>query len=123
MAYRKMALKGMNSSLYQELNKIHGIGRFSITKICKHFNVLPHNKVHELSEQKVHEITGFLSKNFLIEDNLIREIKLDINRLISISCYRGLRHKTSMPLRGQRTHTNAKTQKRIGNRVQKRKFR
>jgi len=104
------------STIYKRLTSIYGIGRSSAYKICKHFDVLPHTLMNELSEQQIHKITGFLIKNFLIESDLKKEINADISRLTSISCYRGARHKVSLPLRGQRTSTNAKTQKRIGNR-------
>ena len=79
------------------------------SKICEHFGILPHVKVGKLSQQQIYKILGFLSKNFVIEANLTREVTSDLNRLTSIPCYRGYRHKLSMPLRGQRTSTNART--------------
>ena len=75
----------------------------------------------KLSQQQIYKILGFLSKNFVIEANLTREVTSDLNRLTSIPCYRGYRHKLSMPLRGQRTSTNARTQRKIGNRVKRKK--
>ena len=104
------------STIYKGLTSIYGIGRSSAYRICGHFSILPHTRMEELSEQQIHKITGFLIKNFLIDSDLKKETHADITRLASISCYRGVRHKVSLPLRGQRTSTNAKTQKRIGNR-------
>ena len=121
MVRKIKALNIKEASLYQELIRVHGIGRSSANKICKHFDILPHTKVKSLTDQQVYEILGFLSKNFLIETDLVKEINFDLRRLSMIPCYRGVRHKLSMPVRGQRTSTNAKTQKRIGNRIKKRK--
>ena len=112
-----------DTSLYQELIRVHGIGRSTANKICEHFGILPHVKVGKLSQQQIYKILGFLSKNFVIEANLTREVTSDLNRLTSIPCYRGYRHKLSMPLRGQRTSTNARTQRKIGDRVKRKKNR
>ena len=122
MASQMKIFNVKDASLYQELIRVHGIGRSTANNICKHFNILPHVKVGKLSQQQIYKILGFLSKNFVIEANLTREIASDLNRLTSIPCYRGYRHKLSMPLRGQRTSTNARTQRKIGNRVKRKKI-
>ena len=123
MVRKVKAFNIKEASLYQELIRVHGIGRSSAYRICKHFSIEPHTRVKNLTEQQIYEILGFLSRNFLIESDLTRELNFDLNRLTSIPCYRGIRHKLSMPVRGQRTSTNAKTQKRIGRRIKKRKNR
>ena len=121
MASQMKIFNVKDASLYQELIRVHGIGRSTANKICEHIGILPHVKVGKLSQQQIYKILGFLSKNFVIEANLTREVTSDLNRLTSIPCYRGYRHKLSMPLRGQRTSTNARTQRKIGNRVKRKK--
>ena len=121
MARKVKAFNVKKASLYQELIRVHGIGRSSAYKICDHFSIPSHTRISELTKQQIYEILGFLSKNFLIEADLTRETTADLNRLASIPCYRGMRHKLSLPLRGQRTSTNAKTQKRIGRRIKRKK--
>ena len=93
------------------LTYIHGIGPFSSKKICEKLNIPSSKRVNELSEEEVLKIREFIDKNFLVEGDLRREVSVRIKRLTDLGCYRGLRHRKKLPVRGQRTHTNARTRK------------
>jgi small subunit ribosomal protein S13 len=95
------------------LNKIYGIGLQSSAKICKELGIAPKTLVGQLSEDKISDITQIIKTKFLVEDNLRKINKLNIRRLVQTRSYRGLRHIYSLPVRGQRTSTNAQTQKRL----------
>lgn len=94
------------------LTKIYGIGKVSAYYICKKVDISPSLKVNELSEDVVSNIQKVVSE-FDIEGNLRTRIRFNIKRLKDIKCYRGIRHKTGLPVRGQRTRTNARTRKRL----------
>ncbi|MCM8814872.1 MAG: 30S ribosomal protein S13 [Candidatus Omnitrophica bacterium] len=93
------------------LTYIYGIGRSIANKIIKATGVNPDKRVKDLTEEEIGKISNFVQQNFKIEGDLRREISGNIARLVDINCYRGLRHKRSLPVRGQRTRTNARTRK------------
>lgn len=92
------------------LRSIYGIGKVNSIYICKIANILPSIKVKNLKENEISKIQTIIS-DFEVEGNLRTRVRLNIKRLIDIKCYRGLRHKSNLPVRGQRTKTNAKTRK------------
>ncbi|MFN0086153.1 MAG: 30S ribosomal protein S13 [Blastocatellia bacterium] len=93
------------------LTYIYGIGRSRATNILNEANVDLNKKVRELSEDELGRIRAIVDQQGNIEGDLRKSIQLDIKRLMDIGCYRGLRHRKSLPCRGQRTHTNARTRK------------
>ena len=93
------------------LTYIYGIGRSRATSILTEANVDIHKKIRELSEDELGRIRAIVDQQGNIEGDLRKAIQLDIKRLMDIGCYRGLRHRKSLPCRGQRTHTNARTRK------------
>ncbi|WWO98815.1 MAG: 30S ribosomal protein S13 [Candidatus Dasytiphilus stammeri] len=92
------------------LRSIYGIGRNLSKIICISTGIEPHIQIKDLSEQKLDKLRAEVSK-YPIEGDLRREVTLNIKRLIDLGCYRGLRHRKSLPVRGQRTKTNARTRK------------
>ncbi|MCW5197125.1 30S ribosomal protein S13 [Buchnera aphidicola] len=92
------------------LRLIYGIGRTRSKSICMNCGILEKTKIGELSEQQLDLIRDAIIK-FVVEGDLRREITLNIKRLMDLGCYRGLRHRRSLPVRGQRTKTNARTRK------------
>ncbi|WMC18781.1 MAG: 30S ribosomal protein S13 [Enterobacteriaceae bacterium PSpicST2] len=92
------------------LTKIFGIGKSRAKQICLKFNINDKIKIKNLNFKQIEYIREYIS-NLLVEGDLRREIKLNIKRLIDIKCYRGLRHRNKLPVRGQRTKTNARTSK------------
>jgi len=93
------------------LTYIYGIGRSRATSILKEAGVNADTRVKDLSEDELSRIRGVLEAQGEIEGDLRKRIQMDIKRLMDIGCYRGLRHRRSLPVRGQRTHTNARTRK------------
>ena len=93
------------------LTYIYGVGHTTSKKILEQARVSPEIRVKNLSEEEVSRIRNILEKNFKVEGDLRREITANIKRLMNIGCYRGIRHKKGLPVRGQRTHTNARTRK------------
>lgn len=93
------------------LTYIYGIGRPSANKILEATGVNPDTRVKDLTEEEVAKLREYIDKNFTVEGDLRREIALNIKRLMEIGCYRGLRHRRGLPVRGQRTKTNARTRK------------
>ena len=93
------------------LTYIYGIGLPTSHKILKATGVNPDTRVKELTEEEVNALRDYINKNFKVEGDLRREIALNIKRLIEIGCYRGIRHRRGLPVRGQRTKTNARTRK------------
>ena len=92
------------------LTYVFGIGRPTAQKICAELNIEGSTKVSDLGEEKLDEIRNAIAK-MNVEGDLRREISMNIKRLMDLGCYRGLRHRRSLPLRGQRTKTNARTRK------------
>ncbi|KAJ52250.1 small subunit ribosomal protein S13 [Clostridium tetanomorphum] len=93
------------------LTYIFGIGLPSSHKILKETGVNPNARVKDLSEEEVNALRDYINKNFTVEGDLRRNIALDIKRLVEIGCYRGIRHRRGLPVRGQKTKTNARTRK------------
>jgi small subunit ribosomal protein S13 len=93
------------------LTYIYGIGRARANKVLAEANVDVNRKVRDLTEEEVNRIRTVLDAQGDIEGDLRKQIQLDIKRLMDIGCYRGLRHRRGLPVRGQRTHTNARTRK------------
>ena len=93
------------------LTYIFGIGLPSSHKILTATGVNPDTRVKDLSEDEVNSLRDFINKNFKVEGDLRREVSLNIKRLMEIGCYRGIRHRRNLPVRGQKTKTNARTRK------------
>ena len=94
------------------LTYIYGIGRTSAENICKKLKIDVKLRTHQISEDKLAQVRSLLEKEYpVLEGDLRRKISSNIKRLIDISCYRGIRHVKKLPVRGQRTHTNARTRK------------
>ena len=93
------------------LTYIHGIGLYSSKKICKKLNISDNTRVNKLSEEQVLKIREYIDQNHKVEGDLRRETSVNIKRLVDLATYRGSRHKKKLPVRGQRTHCNARTRK------------
>ncbi len=93
------------------LTYIYGIGQPTATKICKETGVNPDIRVKDLSEDDVAKLREYVDKHLIVEGDRRREVQLNIKRLIEVGCYRGTRHRKGLPVRGQRTKTNARTRK------------
>lgn len=93
------------------LTYVYGIGRNSANKILKAAGVNPDTRVKDLTDEEENRIRDYIDKNYTVESDLRRAVAYDIKRLIEIGCYRGLRHRKGLPVRGQRTKTNARTRK------------
>lgn len=93
------------------LTYIYGIGRTTATKLCAETGVNPATRVKDLTEDEVTKLRDAIDGKYLVEGDLRRETSQNIKRLMDIGCYRGLRHRKGLPVRGQRTHTNARTRK------------
>jgi small subunit ribosomal protein S13 len=93
------------------LTYIYGIGKPSADKILSETGVNPDTRVRDLTEEEVNKLREFIDKSFMVEGDLRRKIALNIKRLMEIGSYRGLRHRRGLPVRGQRTKTNARTRK------------
>ncbi|MDH3285679.1 MAG: 30S ribosomal protein S13 [Acidobacteriota bacterium] len=93
------------------LTYIFGIGRTSAAQICDKAGVDPDTKADDLSEGDVIQIREVIERDYKVEGDLRREVSQQIKTLMDLGCYRGLRHRRGLPVRGQRTHTNARTRK------------
>jgi small subunit ribosomal protein S13 len=93
------------------LTYIYGIGRARANKILGEASIDINRKIRELSEEEVNRIRTIIDQQGMVEGDLRKQIQMDIKRLMDIGCYRGLRHRRGLPVRGQRTHTNARTRK------------
>ena len=93
------------------LTYIHGIGLSSSKKICNLANITDQTRVNNLTEDELSKIRDIIDKDYLVEGDLRRKISLDVKRYLDLGCLRGLRHRKNLPVRGQRTHTNARTRK------------
>ena len=99
-----------NKHLNVALTQIYGIGRPRAWKICEATGLNPHAKVRELTEGDLDKVRQVITK-YALEGDLRREVSMNIKRLMDLGCYRGIRHRRGLPLRGQRTRTNARTRK------------
>jgi len=93
------------------LSYIHGIGRDTAVKICEATDIEGTRRVNELSDADVLKLREYIDANLMVEGDLRRDTQMNIKRLMDLGCYRGLRHRRKLPVRGQRTHTNARTRK------------
>ena len=93
------------------LTYIFGIGRSTAKEICKKVNIPEKKRVHELTDDEVAQVRNAIDGGYQVEGDLRREVSMNIKRLMDLGCYRGLRHRRGLPVRGQRTHTNARTRK------------
>ena len=93
------------------LTYIHGIGLSYSKKICELANIKNQTRVNNLTEGELSKIRDIIDKDYLVEGDLRRKISLDVKRYLDLGCLRGLRHRKNLPVRGQRTHTNARTRK------------
>lgn len=100
----------VNKHVVIGLTSIYGIGHPRAADICKTADVVPSTKIRDLSEDEVERIRLEVGK-FLVEGDLRREVSMNIKRLMDMGCYRGIRHRRGLPMRGQRTKTNARTRK------------
>ena len=100
-----------NKMVLIALTYIHGIGKVTSKRICDAAGVNVSTRVNQLSEQEVGSIRQHIDGNVVVEGDLRRERTINIKRLMDLGCYRGLRHRRGLPVRGQRTHTNARTRK------------
>tara|TARA_B100000963_G_C22521842_1_gene623440 strand:+ start:512 stop:880 length:369 start_codon:yes stop_codon:yes gene_type:complete len=93
------------------LTYIHGLGVNTAIKICNELKIPLLKKLNELDDIQLSSIRDYISANLMVEGDLRREKSMNIKRLMDLGCYRGLRHRRGLPVRGQRTHTNARTRK------------
>ena len=97
--------------LVVSLTYIFGIGRTTAKQVCEACAISPDTRVRDLTEEEVSQLRGYIDQNLKVEGDLRREIAQNIKRKMEIGCYQGLRHRRGLPVRGQRTHTNARTRK------------
>jgi small subunit ribosomal protein S13 len=100
-----------NKKIEVSITYIFGIGRSNGMDVLRKANVNPSVRVRDLTEEEVSRIREVVEREYRVEGDLRREIQLNIKRLMDIGCYRGLRHRKGMPVRGQRTRTNARTRR------------
>jgi small subunit ribosomal protein S13 len=93
------------------LQYIHGIGQKFSAEICQKVNIPAERRVNQLTDAEVLQIRETIDRDYAVEGDLRRETAMNIKRLMDLGCYRGLRHRRGLPVRGQRTHTNARTRK------------
>jgi small subunit ribosomal protein S13 len=93
------------------LTYIYGIGPTTASTVCEATGVDPDTRVRDLTDEEVAHIRTWIDQNLKVEGDLRREVQQDIKRKMEIGCYQGLRHRRGLPVRGQRTHTNARTRK------------
>ncbi len=93
------------------LTYIHGIGRTKAQQICEKVGIPPDRRVHEMTDDEVLRVRELIDREYMVEGDLRRNVAMNIKRLMDLGSYRGLRHRKSLPVRGQRTHTNARTRK------------
>jgi small subunit ribosomal protein S13 len=93
------------------LQYIHGIGPQFAKEVCRKANIPEQRRVNQLTDAEVLQIRETIDRDYVVEGDLRREVAMNIKRLMDLGCYRGLRHRRGLPVRGQRTHTNARTRK------------
>ena len=100
-----------NKRVIIALQYIHGIGQKKAGEIMEKVHLDPARRVSQLSDAEVLQIREVIDRDYMVEGDLRREVAVNIKRLMDLGCYRGLRHRRGLPVRGQRTHTNARTRK------------
>jgi small subunit ribosomal protein S13 len=93
------------------LQYIHGIGAKKAEEICEKVKIPAERRVNQLTDAEILSIRETIDRDYMVEGDLRRDVSMNIKRLMDLGCYRGLRHRRSLPVRGQRTHTNARTRK------------
>ncbi|MDJ0973449.1 MAG: 30S ribosomal protein S13 [Planctomycetota bacterium] len=96
---------------YISLQYIHGIGRYQAIQLCKSLGLDPHRRARDLTDEELARIANQIEETLVTEGNLRRQTQQHISRLKEIACYRGMRHRRGLPVRGQRSRTNARTRK------------
>ncbi len=100
-----------NKRVLIALTYIHGIGRRKAEEICEKVGITAERRVNTLSDDEVLRVRELIDREYQVEGDLRRMVSMNIKRLMDLGCYRGLRHRKGLPVRGQRTHTNARTRK------------
>jgi len=100
-----------NKKIEYALMYIYGIGHTTSQKILKDTGIDPEKRVYELSEDEISTLNKTIQNNYLVEGELRKKVQLEIKELMDLGCYRGLRHRRGLPVRGQKTKTNARTRK------------
>ena len=100
-----------NKRVHIALTYIHGIGAAKAREICEQVSIPEERRVNELADSEVIQIREVIDRDYVVEGDLRRAVSMNIKRLMDLGCYRGLRHRRGLPVRGQRTHTNARTRK------------
>jgi small subunit ribosomal protein S13 len=100
-----------NKRVVIALQYIHGIGPKRAEEITRKASIPAERRVNQLTDAEVLQIRGVIDHDYMVEGDLRREVAMNIKRLMDLGCYRGLRHRRGLPVRGQRTHTNARTRK------------
>ena len=100
-----------NKRVLIALTYVHGIGLNSSMNICKKVGVAENKRINNLSEDELTKIRDLIDSDYLVEGDLRRKTSMDVKRYLDLGCLRGLRHRKNLPVRGQRTHTNARTRK------------
>jgi small subunit ribosomal protein S13 len=100
-----------NKRVVIALQYIHGIGNAKAKEIVEKVSIPESRRVSQLTDQEVLQLREVIDRDYVVEGDLRREVAMNIKRLMDLGCYRGLRHRRSLPVRGQRTHTNARTRK------------
>jgi small subunit ribosomal protein S13 len=100
-----------NKRVEVALTYIHGIGDTFAKQICEKVSIPAERRVSQLTESEISQIREVIDRDYAVEGDLRREVAMNIKRLMDLGCYRGLRHRRGLPVRGQRTHTNARTRK------------
>jgi small subunit ribosomal protein S13 len=100
-----------NKRVVIALQYIHGIGPKKAQEICSKVNIEAQRRVNQLTDAEVIQIREVIDRDYMVEGDLRREVAMNIKRLMDLGTYRGLRHRRGLPVRGQRTHTNARTRK------------
>ncbi len=100
-----------NKRVLIALQYIHGVGAAKALEICEKVGIAAERSVNQLTDAEVLQIRETIDREYVVEGDLRREVSMNVKRLMDLGCYRGLRHRRGLPVRGQRTHTNARTRK------------
>ena len=100
-----------NKRVMIALRYIYGIGPTNAVEICERVGIAANRRVNQLTEDEIVRIRETIDRDYTVEGDLRREVAMNIKRLMDLGCYKGLRHRKGLPVRGQRTHTNARTRK------------
>jgi len=100
-----------NKRVLISLRYIYGIGPKNAQEICQQLGIPEERRVNQLTDEEILRIRELIDRDYRVEGDLRREVAMNIKRLMDMACYRGLRHRRGLPVRGQRTHTNARTRK------------